>query len=246
MQGSRRLAMAISAASALALLAPSTADAVRFGHRTLRRGMHGSDVRTLQRYLTRVGHRAAVDGEFGRRTQRSVRGWERDAHRRVDGIVTPADARALRRRARRATNTTDPQPTERATLTPDGLAVPPASAPPEVQAVIDAGNRIAHKPYKYGGGHGSFHDTGYDCSGSVSYALHGANLVDAPMTSGDFMSYGQRGRGTWITIRANSGHVYMIVAGLRFDTSGLSTRGTRWTRRMRRTRGYRARHPVGF
>jgi cell wall-associated NlpC family hydrolase len=239
--------MAISAASALALLAPSTADAVRFGHRTLRRGMHGSDVRTLQRYLTRVGHRTAVDGEFGRRTQRSVRGWERDAHRRVDGVVTPADARALRRRARQASNTGDPQPSPyKATLTPDGLAVPPAQAPPGVQAVIDAGNRIAHKPYRYGGGHGSFHDTGYDCSGSVSYALHGANLVDAPMTSGDFTTYGQRGRGTWITIRANSGHVYMIVAGLRFDTSGLRTRGTRWTRRMRRTRGYRGRHPVGF
>jgi cell wall-associated NlpC family hydrolase len=249
MQGSRRLAVAVAcSAGAFALIAPA-ADATRFGHRTLRKGMHGSDVRTLQRYLTRVGHDTDVDGEFGRGTRRSVKGFERDEGRGVNGVVTRSDARLLKRRARGASGSEVPTtttPTEKATLTPDGLAVPPASAPAEVQSVIAAGNKIAKKPYEYGGGHGSFHDTGYDCSGSISYALHGADLIDSPLDSSGFMTYGLRGRGTWITIRANSGHAYMMVAGLRFDTSGLRDRGTRWTRKMRSARGYRGRHPDGF
>ena len=250
MQGSRRVAVLVACSiSALALLAP-TADAARFGRRTLRQGMHGSDVRTLQRYLTRVGHRATADGEFGRRTARAEKGFERDEGRRPDGVVTRSDARLLKRRVKQAMRSEEPAPTttptEKATLTSDGLAVPPASAPPEVQAVIEAGNRIAHKPYKYGGGHGSFHDSGYDCSGSVSYALHGGGLVDSPLDSTDFESWGLHGRGTWITVRANSGHAYMMVAGLRFDTSGLRDRGTRWTRKMRSASGYVGRHPDGF
>lgn len=249
MQGTRRLALAVAcAAVALGLVAPA-ADAARFGHRTLRKGMHGSDVRTLQRYLTRVGHDTDVDGEFGRGTGRSVKAFERDEGRRANGVVSRSDARLLKKRARAASGSelpTTTTPTEKATLTPDGLAVPPASAPPEVQAVIEAGNRVAKKPYKYGGGHGSFHDRGYDCSGSVSYALHGADLLDSPLDSTGFETFGERGRGTWITIRANSGHAYMMVAGLRFDTSGLSDRGTRWTHKMRSARGYKGRHPSGF
>ena len=88
--------------------------------------------------------------------------------------------------------------------------------------MIAAGNRIAKKPYKYGGGHAKLRDSGYDCSGSVSYALRGGKLMRGAMDSGGFMRWGRSGRGTWITIRANRGHAYMIVAGLRFDTSGRS------------------------
>jgi cell wall-associated NlpC family hydrolase len=239
--------MVVACLAGALMLVPASADATKFGHRTLRKGMHGSDVRTLQRYLTRVGHRATADGEFGRRTARAEKAFEREEGRRPDGVVTRSDARLLKRRARAASGSDVPTtPTEKATLTEDGLAVAPASAPAEVQSVIAAANRVAKKPYKYGGGHGSFHDSGYDCSGSVSYALHGADLVDSPLDSSGFETWGERGRGTWITVRANSGHAYMIVAGLRFDTSGLRDRGTRWTRKMRSPRGYRGRHPAGL
>jgi hypothetical protein len=137
-------------------------------------------------------------------------------------------------------------PGEVASLTASGLAVAPASAPQEVKDVIAAGNRIARKPYKYGGGHGRWFDNGYDCSGSVSFALRGASLLRAPLDSSGFMRWGQRGRGAWITIRSNPGHAYMIVAGLRFDTSARKVGGSRWTDQMRSARGYRGTHPAGL
>jgi hypothetical protein len=112
--------------------------------------------------------------------------------------------------------------------------------------VIAAGNEIATKPYTYGGGHARWNDTGYDCSGSVSYVLHAAGLLRRALDSTEFMSWGEPGRGTWVTIRSNPGHAYMIVAGLRFDTSARSRTGTRWTEEMRSARGYRGRHPDGL
>ena len=112
--------------------------------------------------------------------------------------------------------------------------------------MIAAANKIAKKPYVYGGGHGDGESSGYDCSGSVSYALKGGRMLGRSLDSTGFMSYGKPGRGKWITTRANSGHAYMIVAGLRFDTSARKRTGTRWSKTMRSPRGYTARHPRGF
>ncbi len=126
-----------------------------------------------------------------------------------------------------------------------GTAQAPPGAPAAVGLVMAAGNAIAGLPYLYGGGHGGFKDTAYDCSGSVSYALAAAGLVSAPMASGPFMSWGDPGPGQWITVYANAGHAFMVVGGWRFDTSALGA-GTRWTRQMRPTGGFVARHPPGL
>jgi hypothetical protein len=135
----------------------------------------------------------------------------------------------------------------------NGMAVPPRGAPPEVVAVIEAGNRIVRMPYRYGGGHGSFEDSGYDCSGSVSYALHGGNFLASPLDSSSFMRWGQAGKGKWITVYTNPGHAFMMVAGLRLDTGFRNgqPRGThpgsgpRWGK-ARSPKGFQARHPAGF
>jgi cell wall-associated NlpC family hydrolase len=138
-------------------------------------------------------------------------------------------------------------PAGRATLTKDGLVRPPSNAPQTVRAVIAGGNAIADFPYVWGGGHGSFQDSGYDCSGSVSYALAAAGLLDRPMASGGFMDWGEPGKGKWITIYSNPGHMFMVVAGVRYDTSGRSgKRGSRWQAAPRSTSGFVARHPPGL
>ena len=125
-----------------------------------------------------------------------------------------------------------------------GRAIAPSNAPWKVRKVIAAANHIRNKPYVYGGGHGSWRDNGYDCSGSVSYALHGGGLLSTQLDSTGFESYGSRGSGRWITVYANAGHAYMVVAGLRFDTSGASP--SRWQSDMRSGAGYVVRHPSGF
>jgi cell wall-associated NlpC family hydrolase len=135
----------------------------------------------------------------------------------------------------------------RAVLRSTGLAVAPRSAPERVARVIAGGNEIAKFPYIWGGGHGSFVDNGYDCSGSVSYALRAGGLLRSPLTSGALASWGKPGPGRWITVYANGGHVYMVVAGLRYDTSGRSgPRGTRWSSALRSNAGFVARHPPGL
>ena len=133
----------------------------------------------------------------------------------------------------------------------DGRALPPPGAPPEVRAVIEAANRIVDKPYVWGGGHRSWDDRGYDCSGAVGYALHGAGLLDYTMVSGTMADYlGERGVGRWITVHANDRHVYMVVAGLRFDTRDGPTiwTGPRWHADMPRNPGrwFTPLHPAGF
>jgi septal ring factor EnvC (AmiA/AmiB activator) len=132
------------------------------------------------------------------------------------------------------------------TLASGGVAQAPPGAPEAVRRVIAAGNAIAGLPYIYGGGHGSFKAAGYDCSGSISYALAAAGLLSAPLDSTGFMSWGEPGPGRWITVYANAGHAYMVVAGWRFDTSALRGGGTRWTRTPRSPAGFVARHPPGL
>ena len=127
-----------------------------------------------------------------------------------------------------------------------GVALPPIEAPEEVKQIIRAGNQIARTPYLWGGGHGKWLDKGYDCSGSVSYALASAGLLGGPEDSGRLMSWGKPGKGKWITIYANAGHVFMFVAGVRFDTSGTRATGSRWQSTLRPTAGFVARHPPGL
>jgi cell wall-associated NlpC family hydrolase len=127
-----------------------------------------------------------------------------------------------------------------------GMVQPPAGAPEAVRQVIAAGNAIATLPYIYGGGHGSFHANGYDCSGSVSYALAAAGLVSSPLDSTAFESWGAPGPGRWITVYANAGHAWMEVAGWRFDTVALATSGTRWAQGGGEYSGFVVRHPPGL
>jgi len=134
----------------------------------------------------------------------------------------------------------------RARVLPDGTAVAPDDAPEPVKRVIQAGNAIAKFPYKWGGGHGAWRDNGYDCSGSVSFALAGAGLLGSPLTSGGFVDWGASGPGEWITIYTNPGHIFMIVAGLRFDTSGQGRAGTRWQEEPRSTAGFTVRSVPGL
>jgi cell wall-associated NlpC family hydrolase len=136
--------------------------------------------------------------------------------------------------------------TRTATALDNGVALPPLEAPTQVLKIIEAGNAIARTPYKWGGGHGRFLDDGYDCSGSVSFALYAAGLIEGPRNSSGLMGWGKPGKGKWITIYSNPGHVYMVVAGIRFDTSGARQTGSRWQNDLRTNQGFVARHPPGL
>jgi cell wall-associated NlpC family hydrolase len=156
-----------------------------------------------------------------------------------------------------STTTTPSSTTPAPTTTPgakativNGLAVAPASAPPAVKSVIAAANRIGTRPYVWGGGHKAWASSGYDCSGSVSYALHGGGFLTSPMDSTGLEGWGSRGRGSWITVYANAGHAYAIIAGLRWDTSGNARgiSGPRWHKNLRTAQSgsYVVRHPLGY
>src|SRR3954464_15029626 len=136
-----------------------------------------------------------------------------------------------------------------ATLLPGGRAVAPPSAPPAVKAMIEAANRIRHRPYRWGGGHRDWRSSGYDCSGSVSYVLHAAGMLDWPLDSTGFMRWGGGGAGSWVRIYANHEHVFAMIAGLRWDTS-MTEDGDRsgpgWSEYMRSGHGFRLRHPLGL
>ena len=129
----------------------------------------------------------------------------------------------------------------------NGKAIAPASAPARVKKVIRWANRIRNKPYIYGGGHASFKSRGYDCSGAVSYALRGGRFVSSPMASTGYMNWNKRGRGKWITTYSNPGHMYLVVAGLRFDTAMTPGDGPGWSKNLRSIPGsFSARHPGRF
>jgi hypothetical protein len=138
-------------------------------------------------------------------------------------------------------------PLASAAIAPDRrTALAPAGAPPQIVKAIAAANRITRKPYKWGGGHGRWRDSGYDCSGTVSYVLHAAGLLNASRDSTGLMSFGARGAGHWITVYAHGGHAFMVIAGLRFDTSGRGEDGPRWRLERQSGRGFVRRHPVGL
>lgn len=218
-----------------------------FGDRALRRGIYGHDVRVLQGWLTRLGFTTKVDGRFGRATGRNVRAYERREGLRVDGRVSRRQALGIRNRIERPAPTTPLAATPTATLAPDGrTAVAPAGAPPAVQAAISAANRLTNRAYRYGGGHHSVEDSAYDCSGAVSYTLIGAGLLDAPLPSSNLIAYGEAGSGQWITVYAHGGHAFVVIAGLRFDTSGRGEEGPRWRAEPRSGAGYTVRHPSGL
>jgi cell wall-associated NlpC family hydrolase len=240
---------------------PATALA-RFGDRTLSTGSTGHDVKVLQSWLDKMGFHTDIDGAFGRHTRSALRRFEQARGLPINGVLSPSDAAGMRQAmaakyssngstgaagADQPTPPTTPAPGSNATLDTDGVhAVAPADAPAEVQAAIAAANEIVGKPYKYGGGHGKWDDSGYDCSGTVSYALHGAGLLDTPMSSGEFSGWGVSGKGDWITVYYNGGHAYATIAGLRLDTSGSGGKGPRWRTDPRSGEGYQVRHWRGL
>lgn len=168
----------------------------------------------------------------------------------ASGRGAPSDAQ-VRRELEQAFGTRAGRAVDAAGLGSGGLATVPPAAPARVAAIINAANSVARKPYVYGGGHGrlageTFVDTAYDCSGSVSFALAAAGLVDSPLDSSALARFGRAGPGRWVTIYANASHAFMTVAGLRFDTSGRDAGGSRWQADARTVAGFAVRHPAGL
>jgi Putative peptidoglycan binding domain len=221
----RRRLGAVLALAALAApaAAPSGASALPAAKKRFR---HADAVKRLQRAL-----HVPADGAFGPQTARAVRRFQRRHGLVVDGIVGPATWAALGVRGRHPV-------LKQVRLRRTGLRA--------VRAAIRGANRIARAPYRYGGGHRSFRDSGYDCSGSVSYVLHAAGRLAAPLDSSGLMRYGAQGRGRWITIYANPSHAFMVIRGRRYDTTGRAETGSRWQPRGRSTAGYVVRHPRGL
>ncbi len=248
------------------------------GNRVLKQGMRGHDVRVLQAYLTVDGYATSVDGDFGPSTESSVLSWQTASDVTANGIVSYADSRLLREDVAKVESTpktvTDPTttptapittptapattPGATATIDSSGNATAPASAPAVVQEMIAAANSIDTKPYIYAGGHASWNAPGYDCSGAVSFVLHAAGLLSTPEDSTQLESFGSAGAGQWVTVYANAGHTWIVIAGLAFNTGhwGPTTpagSGPRWLIKADATAnlsdgtgGYVERHPDGL
>jgi peptidoglycan hydrolase-like protein with peptidoglycan-binding domain len=223
------------------------------GQRTLRPGMKGHDVRVLQGYLTLVGLPTAVDGAYGPSTKANVIQFQLAHNMKGNAVFTYAESLVLRQAVAAALAS---GPVGKARINPDGTATAPQGAPAVVQQVIAAANQIIDKPYIYAGGHASWNAPGYDCSGSVSYALHGGGLLSSPEDSTGLESYGSAGPGKWITIYADAAHTWVVVAGIAFDTADFggpnipSGTGPRWRRNptgnLADGGDYVVRHPSGL
>jgi peptidoglycan hydrolase-like protein with peptidoglycan-binding domain len=231
------------------------------GRRTLRIGMRGRDVRQLQHALTSAGYPTTADGQFGPATRASVKRYQRATGLHANGILTRSEARTLRSathtttRAATATNSATTA-NGTATIASNGQLELPAGAPAAVQHIVAAANSIIDTNYEWGGGHASFKSSGYDCSGAVSFALHGGGLLSTPEDSTGLESYGRPGKGSWVTVYSDPSHAFLVVDGRAFDTADYggpnipSGSGPRWrlspTGNMQDGGGYVARHPAGL
>jgi peptidoglycan hydrolase-like protein with peptidoglycan-binding domain len=227
----------------------------KYGSRTLHRGMTGQDVEDLQDYLTLAGFPTGVDGAFGPKTRHSVVSFQEANGLSADGVITRSEAMTLQRDVSKAITASGSA--SQATLNSDGTVTAPANAPAAVQKAITAANSIIDTPYIYGGGHGSFQDSGYDCSGAVSFALHGGGLLSSPEDSTELETYGEAGPGKWITVYTDPEHAFVVIAGLAFDTAHYGKTfprgsGARWlpasdvTANPSDGGNYVERHPAGL
>ena len=255
------IAGSLIATLVVALGAAASANA-QLGDRVLKIGKRGNDVRALQGYLDAAGYGVVETGRFDGQTRTGVRRFQNEYGLPATGVVTSRLAKMIRVTATAPPGyggmeygkvpEAGPTPTglktvpgNKAKILSDGTAAAPENAPGEVKKIIASANEIAKLPYKWGGGHATWRDTGYDCSGSTTYALR------TTFRAGRFPTFGYSnwqvpGKGRWITTYASSWHVYMEVAGLRFDTSGIRVAGSRWTTQARSSSGFTPRHPAGF
>ncbi len=224
-----------------------------WGTKTLKQGMSGSSVTLLQFYLDVAGVPTNVDGQFGSRTKQSVIAFEQGHGLQANGKVNPRDGRALGGVVAQVDSI---KPSGKTMIRANGNAAPASDAPSVVKEVIAAANTILHSSYCVGGGHGSWKSNCYDCSGSVSFALHGAHLLSTSEDSTQMESYGAPGKGRWITIYADSGHAFLVVDGRAFDTADYggpnkpAGDGPRWrnnpTGNLADGGHYIVRHPPGL
>ncbi len=232
--------------------ASSSASSAHLGDRVLWPGMSGHDVRVLQQYLTFAGYSTRITGSYDMATRSSVIAFERAHHLRETGIVTVRVEKTLRK----AIAVLLTRPSGPARINADGTATAPLGAPSSVLKMVDAANSIINTSYCYAGGHGSWHSSCYDCSGAVGYVLHAAGLLSSPEPSGSMESQWEPGPGKWVSIYADSGHAFMVIAGRAFDTADFggpnipAGTGPRWrsdpTGNLQDGGGYAVRHPAGL
>ena len=234
------------------LSASASQSGKHLGDRVLWPGMSGHDVRVLQQYLTFAGYSTTITGSFDMNTRSHVVAFEHAHHLTATGIVTVKVEKALRHSIAALLT----RPSGPARINPDGTATAPVGAPASVMTMVGAANRIIHTSYCYAGGHGSWNSSCYDCSGAVGYVLHAAGMLSSPEPSGSMESWGSAGPGRWVSVYANAGHAFMVIAGRAFDTADFGGpnipdgSGPRWRSNPTGNLGdggsYVVRHPAGL